>query len=253
MGLRYAINGRSFELELRRCVWRHVQRWGFAAGVVGLMSACSWFRPQPVPGPEPVQYSYAPLPYEPRASSRASGRKTAHDQITILPKEDGSIGGVVVRHEGVAVLLDKAYATALVEGFGRVTQSTYEPEAAIREFATILSALPDRPVQFRLYFLEDSDEMTPESEEEIGKIFAELSTRPAPEIVVIGHTDAVGAGQYNDKLSLRRAEAVRDELVRLGMPDDSIRVEGRGKREPLVTTADGVAEPMNRRVEIDVR
>src|SRR5882762_9812242 len=145
MGLRYAINGRSSELELRRYVWRDVLRWGFAAGVIGLMSACSWFRPQPVPEPEPVQYSYAPLPYEPRASSRASGRKTAHDQITILPKEDGSIGGVVVRHEGVAVLLDKAYATALVEGFGRVTQSTYEPEAATREFATILSALPDRP------------------------------------------------------------------------------------------------------------
>jgi outer membrane protein OmpA-like peptidoglycan-associated protein len=46
---------------------------------------------------------------------------------------------------------------------------------------------------------------------------------------------------------------VRDELVKVGIAADRIRVEGRGEREPLVPTPDEVAEPRNRRVEISVR
>jgi outer membrane protein OmpA-like peptidoglycan-associated protein len=150
-------------------------------------------------------------------------------------------------------VLDKPYASALVEGPGMVTESTYDAELAKQDFADVLAVLPGEPAKFLLYFLEGKDELTPESEEEVEKIFAGLATRPAPEILVIGHTDAVGAGQFNDKLSLQRAERVRAELIRRGIPEDNIAVEGRGKREPLVTTADGVAEPKNRRVEINVR
>jgi outer membrane protein OmpA-like peptidoglycan-associated protein len=173
--------------------------------------------------------------------------------VTILPKKDAPIGGVVVRQDGIAVLLDKAYATALIEGPGMVTESVYDAELAKQDFAGVLSALPGEPAKFLLYFLEAKDELTPDSEAQIEKIFTELATRPAPEILVIGHTDAVGAAQYNDKLSLQRAEHVRTELIRRGIAEDNITAEGRGKREPLVTTADGIAEPMNRRVEINVR
>ena len=249
------VRGRStavvlFDAGLRRSGGWHLLRCGSVILLMTLMAGCSWpwaswFRRTPEPEPEPVQYSDAALM-----------QKTAHDQITILPKEDGSIGGVVVRQDGqdgVEVLLDKPYATALVQGPGLVTESTYDAELATRDFETVLSALPERPAHFLLFFLEDSDEMTPESDEEVGKIFAEMSSRPAPDILVIGHTDAVGTTQHNDKLSLQRAERVRDELIRLGMPEDSIAVEGRGKREPLVNTADGVAEQRNRRVEIEVR
>jgi len=71
--------------------------------------------------------------------------------------------------------------------------------------------------------------------------------------VLIGHTDAVGTGRYNDRLSQERAMRVREILVRLGIAEESIAVEWRGKREPLVATDDGMAEPRNRRVEIEVR
>jgi len=70
---------------------------------------------------------------------------------------------------------------------------------------------------------------------------------------VAGHTDAVGTDQYNDALSLRRAERVSALLVARGIPSDRITAVGRGKRELLVPTPDGVAEPRNRRVEITVR
>jgi outer membrane protein OmpA-like peptidoglycan-associated protein len=72
-------------------------------------------------------------------------------------------------------------------------------------------------------------------------------------VVVIGHTDRVGTVEYNDRLSLQRAERVRAELVRLGVDPARISVEGRGEREPLVPTPDEMPEPQNRRVEVSVR
>ncbi|MGH8751809.1 MAG: OmpA family protein, partial [Burkholderiales bacterium] len=87
----------------------------------------------------------------------------------------------------------------------------------------------------------------------VPEVFAEIARRPAPEVVVIGHTDAVGTLEYNDTLSLQRAKKVRDDLVKLGIPTEHIRVAGRGKRELLVPTRDEVSEPRNRRVEISVR
>ena len=63
----------------------------------------------------------------------------------------------------------------------------------------------------------------------------------------------MGSVQSNDALSLRRAQKIRDDMVKLGVPADQIQVAGRGEREPLVATEDEVAEPRNRRVQISVR
>jgi outer membrane protein OmpA-like peptidoglycan-associated protein len=84
-------------------------------------------------------------------------------------------------------------------------------------------------------------------------MFADVAKRPVPDIVVIGHTDAVGSDDYNDQLALKRAQAVRTMLSTRGLPEQDIVAIGRGKRELLVPTPDGVAEPRNRRVEIVVR
>lgn len=73
--------------------------------------------------------------------------------------------------------------------------------------------------------------------------------RPA-NIQVAGHADRAGSKQYNLALSLRRADAVKAELVRLGLAPEQISVVGRGESDPLVATADGVREARNRRVQI---
>jgi OOP family OmpA-OmpF porin len=67
---------------------------------------------------------------------------------------------------------------------------------------------------------------------------------------VAGHADRAGADDYNMALSLRRANAVKAELMKNGIAADQIAVIGRGESEPLVPTADGVREPQNRRVVI---
>ena len=65
-----------------------------------------------------------------------------------------------------------------------------------------------------------------------------------------GHTDTSGPESYNMALSLRRANAVKDALVRDGVPAQAIVVIGKGESQPLTPTGDGVREPQNRRVEI---
>jgi outer membrane protein OmpA-like peptidoglycan-associated protein len=72
-------------------------------------------------------------------------------------------------------------------------------------------------------------------------------------IEVAGHADRSGNPQYNQRLSMRRAQAVGQELVRLGVPQGAIDLQAFGESRPLVPTADGVREPQNRRVEIVLR
>jgi outer membrane protein OmpA-like peptidoglycan-associated protein len=175
------------------------------------------------------------------------------DLYAVLPGADGKAGTVVVSRAGEDRVLDQPYASARIGTDGRLESGTVS-EAEVRQiFGAALAAQPPRPTSFLLYFLEGKDELTPDSKQALQTVLAEIARRPAPEVVVIGHTDRVGTVQANDALSLRRAERVREQLVGIGIAADSIRVEGRGEREPLVPTPDEVAEPRNRRVEISVR
>jgi hypothetical protein len=71
-------------------------------------------------------------------------------------------------------------------------------------------------------------------------------------VTAVGHTDTSGSPQYNMGLSLRRANTVKAELVRQGVPAAAITATGVGEEGLLVQTGDGVREPQNRRVEIKV-
>ena len=175
------------------------------------------------------------------------------DLYVLVPDQEGKTGALAVESGGQQTVLDRPYASARVTEPGRVQPGTISEQEARQAFGAALGAQPARPASFILYFLEGRDELTPDSRALLARILDEIARRPAAEIVVIGHTDRVGAVPFNDALSLRRAERVRDELVKVGIAADRIRVAGRGEREPLVPTADEVAEARNRRVEINVR
>jgi outer membrane protein OmpA-like peptidoglycan-associated protein len=70
---------------------------------------------------------------------------------------------------------------------------------------------------------------------------------------VAGHTDRAGSDRANEMLSLRRARAVRDQLVRLGVRPALLAVSGLGESKPFMPTEDGDSAPENRRVEIVIR
>ena len=173
--------------------------------------------------------------------------------FVVVPSSDGHVGKIVVRHGAETRVIDTAWSGQRVTGEGTVEAAKLSEAQVLQEFGATLSALPGRPTSFMLYFLEGKDELTTESQEELERVFAELKRRPLPDIVVIGHTDTVGGLTYNDKLSLARAERMREMMVGLGIPEDRVQAAGRGKRELLVPTEDNISEPRNRRVEINVR
>jgi outer membrane protein OmpA-like peptidoglycan-associated protein len=173
--------------------------------------------------------------------------------VVVVPSADGHIGTVIVERSGKQVVLNKAYAASRIVDGNAPRAERLSADEVRAEFDIVLSTLPDRPKSFLVYFLEATDEFTAESRVEFDRILDELRGRGAPDVVVIGHTDRVGNVQYNDRLSLQRAERVRGELVRLGIPEPRLHIAGRGEREPLVGTDDEIPEPRNRRVEINVR
>ena len=183
----------------------------------------------------------------------AAGPNT-RELVILVPDADGKTGAVVVTNpQGASSVLSKPYATALLERGDRVDAPPVERDEVTKLFSYAIAAQPLRPISFQLYFLQDTDEYTPESKDAFEKVFAEIARRKVAEIAVIGHTDRVGPIEYKDTLSLRRAERVRKDFVDRGIPTSAINVAGRGEREPVVPTADEVSEPRNRRVEINVR
>lgn len=72
-------------------------------------------------------------------------------------------------------------------------------------------------------------------------------------LTVTGHTDLSGSNAYNDKLSVRRAEAVAQMLAGQGAPRGQLNVSGAGESSPKIPTADGERNPTNRRVELVVQ
>jgi outer membrane protein OmpA-like peptidoglycan-associated protein len=171
----------------------------------------------------------------------------------LLPGREGGPGAVVVQQGGREIVLDTPYASARTAPGGGLAPGQATPDEVRAIFAAALAAEPPRPVTFVLHFVEGTDQFTPESQTLVDQMLFAIATRPAPELTVAGHTDSVGTDQYNDALSLRRAERVRALLITRGIAPNSIVAVGRGKREPRVPTPDGVAEPRNRRVEITVR
>lgn len=103
-------------------------------------------------------------------------------------------------------------------------------------------------------FAFDKAELTPAGQEAIRKYReearAELSD--ATRVTITGHTDNIGAAEYNWKLSLRRAQAVRDYLVKLGGNPAIMEVMGMGEKKPIADNKTAAGRAQNRRVEVEV-
>ncbi|GAB1392015.1 hypothetical protein MASR1M60_01780 [Rhodocyclaceae bacterium] len=174
------------------------------------------------------------------------------ERIILLPQPDGAPSGVVVESQGRSVVLDQPYTVAEVSGRRIEKQVTDAASVEIR-YKAVNEALPPRPRFYVLHYEFGTTRLTAQSQGRIGEILDEIRRLPAPEIIIIGHTDDVGTDRVNDALSLKRAEAVAQLLKARGIDPRSIETVGRGKRETLVKGRPGVPEEKNRRVEIRIK
>jgi outer membrane protein OmpA-like peptidoglycan-associated protein len=132
-----------------------------------------------------------------------------------------------------------------------------QPPAPIEPVATPVPAYPPAkpivaavPQSYMVFFDFNKDTLTPEAKRIIAAAAQDFHNGGYVRVVVTGHTDTVGTASYNQKLSERRAAAVKAEFERLGVTDAAIVANGVGKNGLLVPTANGVREAQNRRAEI---
>ncbi len=120
--------------------------------------------------------------------------------------------------------------------------------------AEVVPLAPQTNARTYLVFFDwDRADLTNRARQIIAEAAQATQRQQTTRIEVSGHTDKSGTARYNAGLSVRRAQNVAAELVRLGVPRQAITVQGFGESRPLVQTADGVREPQNRRVEIVLR
>jgi len=104
---------------------------------------------------------------------------------------------------------------------------------------------------FLVFFDWDKSTLTDDARRVLDQI-AQRERNSTQAIHLIGHADRSGPDTYNMKLSQRRADSTKAYLVSHGIAANRITTEARGERDPLIQTADGVREPQNRRVAINL-
>ena len=172
----------------------------------------------------------------------------------VIPDPEGKVGQITVTNRTGTQVLDQPRQGSTVQSANDAPSppSTLDETEIKRIFGEALAAQPAGPARFILYFKDDSEELTPESEMLLAEVFRTMRARGGLDISVIGHTDTIGTRDYNYQLSLRRARKVADLLAAQGVDRNILDIESHGEDNLLVKTGDQVREPRNRRVEITV-
>lgn len=100
-------------------------------------------------------------------------------------------------------------------------------------------------------FAFDSAELRPQGEMTLDEVAHRLRESPDLRVKIEGHTDSVGSNEYNQGLSQRRAESVREYLMSQGIAGDRMTATGYGEERPVATNDTDEGRALNRRVEID--
>lgn len=174
--------------------------------------------------------------------------------FVLIPDLDGQVGGITVTNPAGTQVLDRPRqgSTVLSADHAPSPPLTLEETEINRMFGAALAVQPSGPARFLLYFRENSEDLTPESEALVPEVLRTVRDRSATAITIIGHTDTTGDRNSNYKLALGRARRIADLLASQGIYPNIAEVESHGEDDLLVKTGDEVREPRNRRVEITV-
>jgi OmpA-OmpF porin, OOP family len=102
------------------------------------------------------------------------------------------------------------------------------------------------------FFDFDKSVLKPDGKAKLDDLTSKLQGMNLEVIIAVGHTDSIGTDAYNQKLSIRRAEAVKAYLVSKGIEANRVYTEGKGEKQPVASNKTAAGRAKNRRVEIEV-
>jgi OmpA-OmpF porin, OOP family len=205
----------------------------------------AFFKPKPAPAPvvappppPPPPAPVAPPPPPPPADADGDGVPDSRDECPNTPagvKVDARGCPLDTDGDGVPDYLDQCPGTP--KGF------KVDSVGCIIEQTVVL-----RTVNFEF----NKDTLTTEAKDTLDLVSAGMASQSKLTVIIAGHTDSVGADAYNQKLSQKRAEAVRAYMIGKGVAADRLRAEGYGESKPIASNADEAGRAENRRVEFQV-
>jgi outer membrane protein OmpA-like peptidoglycan-associated protein len=175
--------------------------------------------------------------------------------IVLLPGSEGKTGRILVSNRGGELLLAEPKQATDIASADAAPSTPFpmSDERIQAAFGEALSALPQPPVHFVLYFRSGTAELTEESRKLLDEVLSTTGSRKSTDVSVVGHTDRVGSREANYSLGLERTGMISRMLVSQGIDRDFIDASSHGEDNPLIKTDDNLPEPRNRRVEIVVR
>ena len=150
---------------------------------------------------------------------------------TAAPGCDGAIVPVVAPAAPVAVAPPVAAPAVVPVAPPAATKVTYAADA---------------------FFDFDKSVIKPAGKEKLDDLIGKIKDINLEVIIAVGHTDSVGSDSYNQKLSVRRSEAVKAYLVSKGIEKNRVYTEGKGEKQPVADNKTAEGRAKNRRVEIEV-
>lgn len=175
--------------------------------------------------------------------------------VTLVPDDSGKVGEVELINEGGSTVLNQAYEIAKAQDekqapakLGQISEENMQDK-----YATILAKQPLTPELFFFYFKTGKSNLLPETSEVLAKIKATAEARKSCDLSVIGHADRVRDNDFNDILSMVRAENVANALKQTGIAGQCLDIRYYGENHPVIPTEDEIDEPRNRRVEVQIR
>jgi len=102
------------------------------------------------------------------------------------------------------------------------------------------------------FFDFDKSVLKPEGKAKLDDLVSKIQGVNLEVIIAVGHTDSIGSDAYNQKLSVRRSEAVKAYLVSKGVEKNRVYTEGKGEKQPVADNKTKEGRAQNRRVEIEV-